>query len=112
MKITALEESKNNLNETIRNQKEELKIKNQDADQIRQDYTKIKEELESKRREYTKLSNEKNHSDERMKLLQEEVNQPEIKENNYKNVLKQLDNMNFMDRILGRYPDDIKELKG
>ena len=27
MKITALEESKNNLNETIRSQKEELKIK-------------------------------------------------------------------------------------
>lgn len=32
MKITALEESKNNLNETIRSQKEELKIKNHDAD--------------------------------------------------------------------------------
>ncbi|MBR0471270.1 MAG: hypothetical protein IJI98_01050 [Methanosphaera sp.] len=47
-----------------------------------------------------------------MKQLQEEVNQLEIKENNYKNVLKQLDNMSFMDRILGRYPEDIKELKG
>ena len=47
-----------------------------------------------------------------MKQLQEEVNELEIKENNYKNVLKQLDNMNFMDKILGRYPEDIKELKG
>ena len=42
----------------------------------------------------------------------EEVEKVEIKENNYKQVLKQLDNMGFVDRILGRYPEDIKELKG
>ena len=47
-----------------------------------------------------------------MRQLQEEVNTLEVKENNYKNILRQLDSMSFMDRILGRYPEDIKELKG
>ena len=51
-------------------------------------------------------------SDERMRQLQDEVNELERKENNYKQILKQLDNMSFMDRILGRYPEDIKALKG
>ena len=105
MKITALEETKENLNQTLRNQQ-------QDADKIRSDYNSIKEELENKRREYNRISNEKNHSDERQRQLQEEVNALEVKENNYKMVLKQLDNMSFMDRVLGRYPDDIKALKG
>ena len=105
MKITALEETKENLNQTLRNQQ-------QDADKIRHDYDAIKEELETKRREYTRVSNEKNHSDERQRQLQEEVNALEVKENNYKNVIRQLDRMSFMDRILGRYPEDIKELKG
>ena len=53
-----------------------------------------------------------NHRLHRQRQLQEEVNALEVKENNDKTILRQLDNMSFMDRILGRYPDDIKELKG
>ncbi len=89
-----------------------MRIKTEDTDKLRREYDTIREELESKRKEYTSLNNEKKHSDERQRQLQEEVNALEVKENNYKNILRQLDNMSFMDRILGRYPEDIKELKG
>lgn len=112
MRIATLEETKDNLNETIRSQKDDLRLKTEDTDKLRKDYDNIRDELETKRKEYTKVSNEKNHSDERQRQLQEEVNALEVKENNYKNILRQLDNMSFMDRILGRYPEDIKELKG
>lgn len=41
-----------------------------------------------------------------------EVNALEIKENNYKQVLRQPDNMSFVDRIFGRCHEYVKELKG
>ena len=56
--------------------------------------------------EYTRVSNDKNHSDKK------EVNALEIKENNYKQVLRQPDNMSFVDRIRGRCHEYVKELKG
>ncbi|RAP46300.1 MAG: hypothetical protein BZ136_07755 [Methanosphaera sp. rholeuAM74] len=111
MKISLLEESEVRLNATIEKQEELIKINKVDADNVRQDYENIKGELEQKRKEYVKLSNDKNHSDQRQRQLQEEVNSLEIKENNYRMVMKQLDAMSLMDRLLGRYPEDIKELK-
>lgn len=40
------------------------------------------------------------------------ANALEIKENNYKQVLRQPDNMSFVDRIRGRCHEYVKELKG
>ena len=41
-----------------------------------------------------------------------EANALEIKENNYKQVLIQPDNMIFVDRLFGRCHEYVKELKG
>ena len=47
-----------------------------------------------------------------MRQLQDEVNELERKESEYKNIFKQVNNMGIIDRLLGRYPEDIKALKG
>lgn len=61
--------------------------------------------------EYTRVSNDKNHSDKRETTINK-ANVLEIKENNYKQVLRQPDNMSFVDRIFGRCHEYVKELKG
>ena len=109
--IEDLKANEERLKIIIKSRDDEITRKDSDTEKVRDDRDKIREELDNKRKEYSQIRNEKNHSDERQRQLQDQVNDLEVKTHNYKNVLKQLDNMSVMDRILGRYPDDIKELK-
>lgn len=69
MRITALEETKDNCNEIIRSQKKDLVLKTEYTDKTTTELWQHTKGTGNKKMEYTRVSNDKNHSDKRERQL-------------------------------------------
>ena len=110
-RINALEkenEMLNKENSSILSENEKLKSENE---RLEDKYIEQVEETNKQVKENTKIKNKREHTQERLNKTQDELNDTLKRLEKYGFAIGQVKNMSFIDRVLNRLPEEIKELQ-
>ena len=99
-------------NEITKNQEKikELEEKSKETDDLKEKMAEMQDKYDKLLNDSDKLRNTKDHLQERFNKSQEEVIKLERESNTYRIAIAKIQSLSFMDRLLNRLPDEIKQL--
>lgn len=110
-KIQEQQQQIKDLEQNIKEITRQLQEKRREHEQLTEKYNDIQEQIQEQQQQTKKMTNKYTHQVEVTNKLQQDQNQQLQKIEKYSYFIGAVTHMSLLDRLLGRYPSEVKELE-